>query len=155
LIFPLSKDDKKKVKYFLEEIIKGGEEKEELLIGLDKKLLALEIKYPELKVYREYFGKIKNRNDYMAIMKQGVINHIRHLRKFEKISYKAMGTILNSDHASAMRYYKECPLESHPAYNEIVLIMDKMIKQGLYPKAKINSRGYTSYSWETLKEINK
>jgi len=32
LIFPLSKDDKKKVKHFLEEIIKGGEEKEELLI---------------------------------------------------------------------------------------------------------------------------
>lgn len=150
-VFSLPKKDKKSLLSFIESVVGGPVVKRDSPPKTKNLLSHLESIYPEIIVYRRYFSKVNSRNDYIAIMKQAVVHHLTHIGKVEKVTYKIMGEIINSDHASAMRYAKASPMISHKNYNEVVLIMDKMIKQGLYPMSNTKTKnGLTQYTWEKL-----
>jgi len=108
--------------------------------------------HPYLKKYKEYFQKIKVKNAYVTCMKQAVFEMMNHLNKTYKLNSYFYGYILNVNR-SAVNYYKKINLaQRHPDYNEVISIMDKMIKNNKYPISKVNkSTLITEYTWKDLK----
>jgi hypothetical protein len=108
--------------------------------------------YPELSVYYHYFNAYKHRNDYYIIMKQAIIHHLYTIKRYEKrMTLRVMGLILNLTHSTVKVHRSVGITQRHQDYNEVVLIMDKMIKEGKYPKAYINKKTrLTNYVWEKI-----
>ena len=113
-------------------------------------VLELSKENPELLVYYHYFKNSTNNNAYIVIMKQAVIHYMKHLQKTNpSIHTKVIGTVVNVNHPSVIKHLKTEEAQRHPDYNEVVLIMDKMIKQNFYPIVKVNNKlRKTEYVWK-------
>jgi DNA-binding transcriptional ArsR family regulator len=122
---------------------------------LFKRITCLEIDYPEVIVYYNYFRNFKSRNDYYVSMKQAAIHYLSHIRKSDsRVTLEIIGEVVDLTHSSVSKHLKVTEKQRHPDYNEIVVVMDKMIKQNLYPLVKkvlnTNFTTKTIYEWREL-----
>lgn len=108
---------------------------------------------PFLLNYRNYFKNLTENNSYVTIMKMSINSSLKRL--FPDVTSTFISLILNVDRSALSRFKSITP---HPDFNEVVLIMDKMIKQQLYPKSVVEretSKGIyswkpTTYVWQSL-----
>jgi hypothetical protein len=115
-------------------------------------MLELGKKYPEIMTYYHYFNSYKSRNSYYVIMKQAVIHYMFQIQKYESsITTKVIGRVVGLTHATVLTHYRLDERQRHEDYNEVVLLMDKMIKQDLYPVIDHkNKQLKTMYLWKKI-----
>lgn len=106
--------------------------------------------YPELQVYQEYFKNFRSRNAYMTIMRQAVVNHMLYISKTNPITLSQMAKVVRVKNHGSVVHLRDMPdSQRHQDYIEVVSVMDKKIKEGLYPIPKRNTCP-TVYTWKKL-----
>jgi len=148
----IREDMKKLIQKGLDEAVDWKDRKKDADKTAKEYLEELFDVHPELRVYYNYFNAYKHRNDYYIIMKQAVIHHLYTIKRYEKrMTLKVMGLILNLTHSTVKVHRAVHTTQRHQDYNEVVLIMDKMIKENKYPKAVISkTTRLTEYIWVTI-----